>query len=80
MELTDPGCDFSVLSEFRSRLIKGNGEEIFLTRLITICQERGLLKERGKQRTDSTHVLAAIRHVNRIECVGETHTERNLRV
>src|SRR5258708_35675658 len=33
---------------------------------------RGLLKARGQQRTDSTHVLAAIRTLNRLECVGET--------
>ncbi|HXQ38732.1 MAG TPA: IS1182 family transposase, partial [Anaerolineales bacterium] len=72
LELTDPGCDFSVLSEFRSRLIKGNLEEVFLTTLLSICRERGWLKERGKQRTDSTHIEAAIRTMNRIECVGET--------
>jgi transposase len=72
LELTDPGCDFSVLSEFRSRLIKGNLEEVFLTTLLTICRERGWLKERGKQRTDSTHIEAAIRNLNRIECAGET--------
>jgi transposase len=34
--------------------------------------EEGLLKARGKQRTDSTHVLAAVRAFNRLECVGET--------
>jgi transposase len=72
LELTDPGFDFSVLSEFRSRLIKGGLEEVLLTTLLTICQESGLLKERGKQRTDSTHIEAAIRNLNRIECVGET--------
>src|SRR2546430_2132721 len=72
LELTDPGFDFSVLSEFRSRLIKGGLEEDLLTTLLSICRERGLLKERGKQRTDSTHIEAAIRTLNRIECVGET--------
>lgn len=72
LELTDPGFDFSVLSEFRSRLIAGGLEESLLTTLLTICKERGLLKERGKQRTDSTHIEAAIRIVNRVECVGET--------
>ena len=72
LELTDPGFDFSVLSEFRGRLIKGGLEEGILTALLSICQERGLLKERGKQRTDSTHIEAAIRTMNRIECAGET--------
>ena len=45
---------------------------MLLTTLLTRCQERGLLKERGKQRTDSTPIEAAIRTMKRIECVGET--------
>src|SRR2546429_4369951 len=72
LELTDPGFDFSVLSEFRSRLIEGGLEEVILTTLLTICREKGWLKERGKQRTDSTHIEAAIRLTNRIVFVGET--------
>jgi transposase len=72
MELTDPGFDFSVLSEFRTRLLEGGQEELLLQRLLEECQQRGWLKARGKQRTDSTHVLAAIRTINRLECVGET--------
>jgi transposase len=72
LDLTDPGFDFSVLSEFRQRLLTGGEEEVLLNTLLQVCQERGWLKERGKQRTDSTHVLAAIRTMNRLECVGET--------
>ena len=72
LELTDPGFDFSVLSEFRSRLIEGGLEEVILTALLNICKEKGWLKERGKQRTDSTHIEAAIRLTNRIVLVGET--------
>jgi transposase len=71
MELTDPGYDFSVLSEFRSRLIEGGVEEVLLTSLLKICQERGMVKERGKQRTDSTHIEGAIRVTNRLVCAGE---------
>src|SRR6266700_1700640 len=40
--------------------------------MLSQCREREWIKERGKQRTDSTHVLAAIRTTNRLECVGET--------
>ncbi len=40
--------------------------------MLSQFRERGWVKERGKQRTDSTHVVAAIRSVNRLECVGET--------
>ena len=72
LELTDPGFDFSVLSEFRKRLIEKGIEEVILTALLNICREKGLLKERGKQRTDSTHVEAAIRQTNRIVCAIET--------
>ncbi len=64
LELTDPGFDFSVLSEFRSRLIAGGVETKLLDKLLHRCEQKGFLKARGKQRTDSTHVLAAIRTLN----------------
>ncbi len=72
LELEDPGFDFSVLSEFRHRLLAGSAEERLLDKLLEQCQAQGLLKSRGQQRTDSTHVLAAIRVLNRLELVGET--------
>jgi len=72
LELTDPGFDFSVLSEFRGRLLAGSGEARLLDKLLTCCQERELLKARGKQRTDATRVLAAIRVMNRLELIGES--------
>ncbi|MFC5673533.1 hypothetical protein [Streptomyces incanus] len=34
--------------------------------------EAGLLKAGGRQRTDATHVLAAVRSLSRLELVGET--------
>jgi transposase len=72
LELTDPGFDFSVLSEFRDRLLDGNAEALLLDQLLERCQALGLVKARGQQRTDSTHVLAAIRVLNRLELVAET--------
>ena len=72
MELTDRGFDGSVLSEFRSRLLDGAAETLLLDRLLAWCRERKLLHARGQQRTDFTHVLAAVRALNRIELVGET--------
>jgi len=72
LELTDPGFDFSVLSEFRSRLITGEAEQLLLDSMLERLRTRGLVKARGRQRTDSTHVLAAIRALNRLELVGET--------
>jgi transposase len=72
LELTDPGFDFSVLSKFRSRVVEGGAEQQFFEVLLTQLKARGLLKARGRQRTDSTHVLAAVRSLNRLERVGET--------
>ena len=72
LELDDPGFDHSVLCEFRARLLEGGAEERLLHKLLEACQARGLLKARGRQRSDTTHVLAAIRTLNRLELVGET--------
>src|SRR5881628_2455751 len=72
LELTDPGFDFSVLSEFRDRLLAGSAEALLLDKLLERCRAMGWLKARGQQRTDSTHVLAAIRVLNRLELVAET--------
>ncbi len=72
LELTDPGFDASVLCEFRARLVEGRAEERLLHKLLDCCRELGLLKARGRQRTDATHILASIRVLNRLELVGET--------
>ena len=72
LELTDPGFDFSVLSAFRDRLLAGSAEELLLDKLLARCRALGLLTARGQQRTDATHVLAAVRVLNRLELVAET--------
>jgi transposase len=72
LDLADPGFDSSVLSKFRARLIAGATEMKLLDTILEQFKAHGLLKPRGKQRTDSTHVLAAIRTPNRLESVGET--------
>ncbi len=72
LELADTGFDFSILSEFRTRLVAGGAPQQLLDAFLDRCKAAGLLKPRGRQRTDSTHVLAAVRRLNRLECVGET--------
>src|SRR5260370_13686398 len=72
LELSDPGFDFSVRCEFRARLVQGQAESLLLDTLLACCKQRAWLKERGEQRTDSTHVLTAARALNRLELVGET--------
>ena len=59
--------DYAVLSEFRTRLIAGGVEHLLLGTMLKDLQERGLLKGWGTQRPDSTHILAAIRALNRLE-------------
>ena len=72
LELTDSGFDSTVLSEFRQRLISQGQERQLLDLMLSKLKEQKLVKSRGQQRTDTTHVLAAIRCVNRLENVGET--------
>ena len=72
LELTDPGFDFTILCEFRGRLLEGSAEHLLLDAFLQKCCERKWLKARGRQRTDSTQVLGAIRALNRVECVTET--------
>jgi transposase len=71
LELTDPGFDFTLLHDFRQRLLTHEAAQRLLDTFLTTCKARGWLKARGTQRTDSTHVLAAIRTLHRLECVLE---------
>ncbi|MEW2306995.1 IS1182 family transposase [Streptomyces sp. NPDC006655] len=72
LELTDPGFDHTVLTGFRDRLLTHGLEERILDLLLERLARMGLVASGGRQRTDSTHVLAAVRALNRLEFVGET--------
>src|SRR5215212_2596846 len=72
LPLADAGFDHSVLCEFRDRLLASGAEARLLDRLLDAARAAGLLKARGQARTDCTHVLAAVRKLNRLELVGET--------
>ncbi len=72
LELADPGFDYSVLCEFRARLVQGSAEQRLLDALLEACKAHRLLKARGRQRTDATHVLGALRVLSRLERVAET--------
>jgi transposase len=71
LDLHDPGFDFTLLHDFRQRLLAHDAAQRLLDTFLTTCKARGWIKARGTQRTDSTHVLAAIRTLNRLECVLE---------
>ena len=72
LELTDPGFDASVLCDFRARLLAGGAEQRLFEQMLLLFKDQGLVKAKGRQRTDATHVLAAIHVLNRLECIGET--------
>lgn len=72
LELTDPGFHYSILTEFRGRVIEGGMEAQLLDDMLRRLQDKGLLHAGGQQRTDSSHVLAAVRQLNRLGCVLET--------
>ena len=70
--LDDEGFDASVLSEFRTRVVEHGLEQRVLDLLLERLVADGLLAPGGKARTDSTHVIAAVRDLNRLEMAGET--------
>jgi len=72
LEIDDPGIDHTVLSEFRTRVVEHGLEEKVLDLLLAALVERGLLGRGGKARTDSTHVISAVRDLNRLELAGES--------
>jgi transposase len=78
LELSDTGFEHAVLSKFRARLIEGNAENRLLDALLEICKAKELIRKRGQARTDSTHVLAKVRALNRIgSCVESMRAALN---
>ena len=71
MELDDPGFHHSVLADFRDRLAEGDRADRLLDLALARLKEVGLVRERTTQRTDSTHVLAAVRDLTRLELITE---------
>lgn len=72
LDLDDEGFDASVLSEFRTRVVEHGLEQRVLDLLLDALKTEGLVGAGGKQRTDSTHVISAVRDLNRLELAGES--------
>jgi transposase len=72
LPLEDPGFDHTVLSEFRGKVAGASLEQVALDALLAKLAAGGLIKAGGKQRTDSTHVAAAVAALNRLELAGES--------
>src|SRR5437870_2942129 len=60
LDLHDPGFDFTLLHDFRERLLAHEAAQRLLDTFLAACKTHGWIKPRGTQRTDSTHVLAAV--------------------
>ncbi|MCD0486487.1 IS1182 family transposase [Streptacidiphilus sp. ASG 303] len=71
MELDDPGFHHSVLTDFRDRLGEDDRADHLLSLALDRMRQAGMVKARGRQRTDSTQVLAAARELTRLELVLE---------
>lgn len=70
--LDDEGFDASVLSEFRTRVVAHGLEQRVLDLLLDALRTERLVGAGGKARTDSTHVISAVRDLNRLELAGES--------
>ena len=78
LSLDDPGFDHSVLSEFRGKVAGAGLEQVALEALLARLAAGGLVKPGGKQRTDSTHVIAAVAALNRLELAGAADLRERL--
>jgi transposase len=72
LEIDAPALSHSVLSEFRDRLLEAGQEQLLFETLVEHLKAQDWFKGQRLKRTDSTHVLAAVRSLNRLEFVGET--------
>ena len=70
LPLEDPGFDYTILSDFRQRILSAQAQDLVLEPILQLCRERGWLKARGKQRTDATAVLARVGALSSLESVG----------
>jgi transposase len=75
LDVPDPGVDAAVLSACRQRLLTGHAAPLLGETLLTLWRDQGRLNAPGRQRTDSTHVLAALRPLHRLACVGATRRQ-----
>ncbi len=61
-----------MLSEFGTRVVAHGLEQRVLDLLLDALNTQGLVGAGGKARSDSTHVISAVRDLNRLELAGES--------
>ena len=72
LEVDDPGFSYQLLSVWRARIVENDSAKRVFDDLVELLKEKGLVKKNGKQRIDSTHVLADLRELSRVELMTET--------
>jgi len=71
LPLTYTGFHFTDLYAFRVRLYEHQEERLVFDQLLAKLNALGLIKARGKARTDSTHLLAVVQRLTQLELVRE---------
>jgi len=72
LELDYEGFHSTVLVYFRDRLEEQKAERMIFDGVVKLLIELGLVKKRGKQRLDSTHIVGYVKAMSWLECAMET--------
>jgi transposase len=72
LELDDEGFHSTVLVYFRDRLEEKKAERLIFDGVVDLLIELGLVKRKGKQRLDSTHIVGYVKAMSWMECAIET--------
>ena len=72
LKIDYPGFHPTSLVIFRERLMAHKEGRLIFDAILRPLHDKRLLKRRGKQRLDSTHVLGAVARMGRLEVVRET--------
>jgi transposase len=71
-ELDWQGFHYADLCNFRKRLLLHQREQHLFERVVDYLRAQGYIAAGGKQRTDSTHILGAVRSLSTLDLVQET--------
>ncbi len=72
LPLSYKGFHFTDLYAFRQRLVQHGAEKLVFDQVLAKLKAMGLIKERGKVRTDATHVVALLNRLSQLELVRES--------
>ena len=72
LELDYDGFHATVLVYFRDRLEEKRAQRLIFDGVVDLLIELGLVKRKGKQRLDSTHIVGYVKAMSWMECAIET--------